>query len=98
MDQKNTIEKEQKKMIKVIWSSRASKIKKKEKEGGSQDYTARERVEGGKKKKKRKGNRGARRGKGGVGRNYSSRMAGPSKRHRPGVELKVNVGGVPMYV
>lgn len=34
----------------------------------------------------------------GVGRNYSSRMAGPSKRHRPGVELKVNVGGVPMYV
>lgn len=51
-----------------------------------------------KKKKKRKGNRGARRGKGGVGRNYSSRMAGPSKRHRPGVELKVNVGGVPMYV
>lgn len=36
--------------------------------------------------------------RGGVGRNYSSRMAGPSKRHRPGVELKVNVGGVPMYV
>lgn len=42
-------------MIKVIWSSRASKIKnKKRKGGGSQDYTARERVEGGKKKKKEK--------------------------------------------
>lgn len=52
---------------------------------------ARERVEGGKKKPRGTSWKGG-------GRNYSSRMAGPSKRHRPGVELKVNVGGVPMYV
>lgn len=48
-------------------------------------------------KKKKKENRGARRGKG-VEEITRRGWQGRGKRHRPGVELKVNVGGVPMYV